>query len=101
MPFARTNDVSGVPLTPRALYRRAVQGNLISSTRLVQISHMNLKINGPGHPKKGPLGHESEAYKWRRLDSSGGGGRIHYLEQCIFHLSLIQSALRIPPWIFH
>jgi len=85
MPFARTNDVSGVPLTPRALYRRAVQGNLISSTCLVQISHMNLKINGPGHPKKGPLGQESEAYKRRRLESSwGGGGEFIILNSVFF-----------------
>jgi hypothetical protein len=49
-----------------------VQGNLISTTRLVQMNHMDLMVNGPGHPKKGQLGQESGAYKRRQLDSSKG-----------------------------
>ncbi|AES59045.1 hypothetical protein MTR_1g013320 [Medicago truncatula] len=32
------------------------------------MSHMDLKINGSGDPKKGPLGQESEAYKRRQLE---------------------------------
>jgi len=32
---------------------------------------MDLRVNGPGYPKKDPLGQESEAYKRRQLESSG------------------------------
>ncbi|KEH37640.1 hypothetical protein MTR_2g043810 [Medicago truncatula] len=56
-------------------------------------------VNGHGHPTKGPLGQESEIYKSRQLESSRD--QIHYLEQCIFHIRLIQSALGIPPRTFH
>jgi len=69
---ARTSDMSCLPLTPRALYVRVVQGNLISYTRLVQMSHMDLKVNGFGHPKKDSLGQESETYKRRQLESCKG-----------------------------
>jgi len=36
------------------------------------MSHMDLGVNGPGHPKKDPLGQESEAYKRRQLESKRG-----------------------------
>jgi len=64
------------------------------------MSHIDLKVNGYGHPKKGPLGQESETYKRRQLESSRGM-QIHHQEQCIFYLSLIQSAHVIPPKTFH
>jgi len=31
---------------------------------------MDLRVDGPINPKKGPLGQESETYKWRQLESS-------------------------------
>jgi len=40
--LAQTSDMSCIPLTLRALYGRTVQRNMISSTRLVQMSHMDL-----------------------------------------------------------
>jgi len=45
------------------------------------------RVNGREHPKKGSLGQKSEIYKSRQLETSRD--KIHYLEKCIFHLSLI------------
>lgn len=57
------------------------------------------RVNGSGHTKKGPLGQESETYKRKHLESSKGIKFIYH-EQCIFHLSLLQSALEISLVIF-
>lgn len=64
--------MSCVPLTPLALYKRAVQRNDQLHTPGTHDPYGPQRVNGLEHPKRGPLVQESETYKARHLENNRG-----------------------------